>query len=548
MCSNAYQLQHQVKVWNAALYIRLSQDDIDNSMSNSVINQIEMLKAYVNNAQDDIFNVVDTYIDDGYSGTSFKRPDFIRMMDDIKDVKVDCIICKDLARFGRDYIGTDNYLEIYLPSMNVRFITLMNPQLDSFKNPQKMNSIEVPFLNLINEEYARDISRKTKSSLISKCKKGQYVGSHTPYGYLKDPEDRNKLIVDETTAMHVICIFEWYISGMNMSEIAGKLNDKGILSPIAYKAKYGINKKPKNSNKKTFGIWSQSTVRGILNNHLYTGDMVQGKSVVYNHKIKKRTPLPKEKWIIVPNTHEALISKEQFNTVQELLNKHCRSKSIASPSPFAQYLTCSDCGKKMIRTSSVSNGKRYSKYVCSTSKKYGKNVCASHIINEDVLLEVVLYAIQLQIACAADIQGLINKSKSKDIANKTVAFLEKKLRKIDNEIERIAKLKQGLYEDCKSRLITKVEYEDMKLDYEKSYKVLNIELSNLNNDIKENAKQSTIENKYITMLKEYGNITEVTREIVVALIDEIIIHEGRRIEIIFKFQDEFKKIKSIFAN
>lgn len=202
----------------------------------------------------------------------------------------------------------------------------------------------------------------------------------------------------------------------------------------------------------------------------------------------------------------------------------------------------------MIRTSSVSNGKRYSKYVCSTSKKYGKNVCASHIINEDVLLEVVLYAIQLQIACAADIQGLINKTKSKDIANKTVAFLERKLHKTDNEIERINKLKQGLYEDCKSGLITKDEYKDMKLDYEKSYKELNIELSNINNDIKENTKQSTIENKYIKMFKEYGNITGVTREIVVALIDEIIIHEGRRIEIIFKFQDEFKKLKSIFAN
>lgn len=546
--SSTYQLQHQAKVWNTALYIRLSQDDIDKSISNSVKNQIDMLETYVNKSKDDIFNVVDTYIDDGYSGTNFIRPDFIRMMDDIKSSKVDCIITKDLARFGRDHIGTDNYLEIYLPSMNVRFITLMNPQLDSFKNPQKMNSIEVPFLNLINEEYARDISRKTKSSLISKCKNGQYVGSHTPYGYLKDPEDRNKLIVDENTVMHVKCIYQWYISGMSISEITRKLNDNGILSPIAYRAKYGISKKPKNVDNNTFGLWHYSTVKHILNNQLYTGDMVQGKSIVYNHKVKRRTPLPKEKWIIVPNNHEPIVLKEQFDAVQELMGKSCRAKVKVKPSPFAQYLICADCGKNMIRTTSMSNGKRYSKFVCSTSKKYGKKVCSSHIISEDVLLEVVLYAIQTQIACAADIEEIINKSKSKDVMNKTVAFLEKKHRNLQNEIDGINRLKQGLYEDCKSGLITKYEYLDMKSDYEKSYQELNIEIANLSKEIAENFKQATNENKYINMLKQFGNITEITREVVVVLIDKIIVHEGRRIEVVFKFQDEFKKLKSIFAN
>ncbi len=539
--SNTYQLQHQAKVWETALYVRLSQDDIDQSISNSVKNQIEMLETYVKKSKEDIFNVVDTYIDDGYSGTSFIRPDFIRMMDDIKKLKVDCIITKDLARFGRDHIGTDNYLEIYLPSMNVRFITLMNPCLDSFKNPQKMNSIEVPFLNLINEEYARDISRKTKSSLQSKCKNGKYVGSHTPYGYLKDTEDRNKLIVDENTVMNVVQIFEWYINGMNLSEIARSLNDRGILSPIAYKSKYGINKKPKNANRNTFGLWENSMVKRILVCQLYTGDMVQGKTISYNYKMKKRTPLPKEKWIIVHDTHEAIIRQEQFDTVQELISKSFKSEEKAKPSAFAQYIKCADCKKNMIRTISTSNGKRYSKFVCSTSKKYGKKVCSSHIISEDVLHEVVLYAIQTQIACAVDIEELINKVKNKDVVHRTLAFLEKKYSKLENESARINRLKQGLYEDCKSGLITEDEYLDMKLQYEKSNKEINIELSNLSKEIVNTSEQITERNKYINMFKEFGNITKVTREVVVALVEEIIVHEGKRIEVVFKFKDEFKE-------
>lgn len=265
--------------------------------------------------------------------------------------------------------------------------------------------------------------------------------------------------------------------------------------------------------------------------------------------MKKRIPLPRDEWIIVPNTHEPIITHSTFDTVQALLAEKMRPRAkMVAPSPLARYIKCADCGESMVRTICSSKGKKYKKYVCSTSKRYGSKACSSHIIDEDVLLEIILNSIQLQIKCAVDIEKTIKQVQKSRAVKQTTIFLEKKSLKIENEIHRVITLKQGLYEDCKSGLITEQEYLDMKTAYEDAYKELNVELSNISKQIKEVSNQKIENNIFITTFKQFGNIIEITRDVVVTLIDEIVVSEGRRINIKFKFIDEYKKLKSIFAN
>ena len=533
-----------VDKWNTALYIRLSQDDKEKSISNSVINQKKMLEEFA--AQDTSLNIIDTYIDDGYTGTNFIRPGFVKMMEDMKLGRINCIIVKDLSRFGREHIDVDNYLERIFPLMNIRFISIIQ-NLDSFINPAKMNSIEVPFLNLINEEYARDISRKTKASLDTKRKEGKYVCGLTPYGYVKNPEDKNHLVIDEDAAVIIVKVFEWYISGMSHVEIKDKLNEMKVLNTAAHRARRSI-KKQKHSTKNNSGLWDTRRVRQILNNELYTGDMIQGKTVSYTHKTKKRIPLPRDKWVIVKSTHESIISHSTFDTVQALLVKKMRPRAKNSaPSPLARYIRCADCGESMVRTTCSSNGRKYKKYVCSLSKKYGRKVCGTHIIDEDVLLEIILNSVQMQIKCAIDIEEIIKKSQQSRITERNNAFLTRKALKIESEISRAITLKQGLYEDCKSGLITEDEYCQMKSAYEDSNRELNKDLSSIKRQIKEVSNQKIEDNIFITTFKQFNNINEITRDVVIALIEEIVVFKERQITIKFKYRDEYKKLVSIFA-
>ena len=356
-----------------------------------------------------VFPVIDAHLHlwdigkfryDGYTGTNFDRPGFQRMMEDIRSSHVNCIIVKDLSRFGREHIDVDNYLERIFPMMQVRFISVMQ-HLDSYRNPQKMSSIEVPFLNLINEAYARDISRKTKASLMTKRRQGQYVSGLASYGYRKDENHINHLVVDEDAAENVTHIFDWYLQGKSFGQIANKLNANGFPSPSAHKVKAGITKHTGNNR------WDGEAIRQILSRPIYTGDMVQGCTKTLNHKIKKRVPVAEEDLIVVSGTHQALVSHDVYEAVQLLLKKNIKPKEKIKPSPLAQFVYCADCGKPMVRSTSCMNGKRYCKYVCSTSKRYGKEVCGTHIIDEEVLLEVLLSCIQTQILCAMDLEEVI---------------------------------------------------------------------------------------------------------------------------------------------
>lgn len=358
--------------WKVAAYVRLSSED-DNDKSNSIMNQIEIIDKYVENKND--MELVDYYIDNGCSGTDFNRKGFARMMSDIKDKKVNTIIVKDLSRFGRNHIEVDNYLGNIFPMLKVRFISI-NDNVDIKKDTEVIENLEIPIKNLMNETYSYDISTKVKSVIYMKKEKGEFVGISAPFGYLKDPKDKHKYILDEDASKIVIKIFDMTLVGKTRREISEELNRLEILPPGLYKIEKGLANYNKTS---TMNKWNPEMINRILRNRNYTGDLIQGIAKRINYRNHKLIKTDKEDWIITENHHKAIISKEKFNKVQSILNRRINNKDV-----LKGYLKCADCGKSII----IKKSKGHEYYYCSS---YIRNSsCTNHSVKKDELLEKVL--------------------------------------------------------------------------------------------------------------------------------------------------------------
>lgn len=328
-------------LFNVAIYIRLSREDGDKEESDSVGNQRKLLTEYVNKHDD--FILYDVYIDDGFTGTNFNRPDFHRMIADIEDNKVNCVVVKDLSRFGRDYIDTGRYLERIFPELNVRFISVTD-NIDSMKQAYDML---LPIKNIFNEQYARDISNKIQATVKSKQKAGEFIGAFTSYGYKKSPANKNKLVIDEYASEVVKRVFTMYAQGIGKQSIAKILNAEGILCPSEYKKLNGENYKNCNRLEKT-SYWTYSTIKVMLQNELYIGNMVQGKK--HQRMRSKQRPVEKENWIRVENTHEPIIDRQLWDKVQKLLTKKHRDIDLeTNKNIFAGFIKCGDCGRAMMK-------------------------------------------------------------------------------------------------------------------------------------------------------------------------------------------------------
>ena len=354
-----------LRLFNVAVYIRLSREDGDKEESDSVGNQRKLLAGYMNK-QDD-FILYDVYIDDGFTGTNFNRPAFKRMLKDIKAGKVNCVIVKDLSRFGRDYIDTGRYLERDFPEMGVRFISVTD-SIDSMKQAYDML---LPIKNIFNEQYARDISKKVQTAVKTKQEAGEFIGAFTSYGYKKSPVDKNKLVIDEYSADVVRKIFSLYIQGYGKQKIAKLLNEEGILCPSEYKRAMGLNYHNPNRLESTT-YWSYSTINSILHREMYVGNMVQGTK--HQRMRSKQKKMAKEDWIIVEDTHEPIIDKETWEKAQSLLHKRTRELDLeTNKNIFAGFVKCGDCGRAMAKNMwrRADGSKTYSLY-CGTYKRNGK--------------------------------------------------------------------------------------------------------------------------------------------------------------------------------
>ena len=522
-------------------YLRLSKEDDDIAksetlQSNSIENQKEYIEDYLQSKPE--IRVVDFYIDDGYSGVNFDRPDFQRMLQDIKDKKINCVIVKDLSRLGRNYIEVGKYIERLFPFLGVRFIAI-NDNFDSADDAALSNNIIVPFKNLINDAYCRDISIKIRSHLEVKRKRGEFIGAFPVYGYMRG-EDKNKLIVDPCAAEIVKEIFAMKMEGMSQQAIADELNRLGVLSPAEYKKEQGSGYKTvfqTHSRAK----WTAVAVLRVLTNEVYMGTLIQGKESTPNYKVREKKP--KEEWIRVENAHEAIISRTDFELISDILQKDTRvSTGKSAVSVYSGYLVCADCGCSMVRKKVRSGSLEYVYYVCSGNKK-DKDICSSHRISENTLNMAITKTLQLHLKQLGDLQESIRYIReTSGNSDKIKKLVQSEKRKED--IEKYNRLKLECYEDYKKELITQDEYMLFKKELDNRIEEIQRAITELGKKKRMlldggYEKESLLE-KFLTS-KEI----ELKRSILVRFISRIYVYEDHRIEIIFRYQDEIRQLLGI---
>jgi len=528
-------LQKVLSLFNVAIYIRLSREDGDKEESDSVGNQRKLLTEYVAKKED--FIVYDTYIDDGYSGTNFNRPSFQRMIADIEDGKVNCVVVKDLSRFGRDYIDTGRYLERYFPELGVRFISVTD-SIDSMKQAYDML---LPIKNIFNEQYARDISKKIQATVKSKQKAGEFIGAFTSYGYKKSPVNKNKLVIDDYAADVVRRIFSLYIQGYGKQKIAKLLNAEGILCPAEYKKVNGENYKNCNRLESTT-YWSYSTINSILHREMYVGNMVQGTK--HQRMRSKQKKMPKEDWIIVENTHEPIIDKETWDKAQSLLLKRTRELDLeTNKNIFAGFVKCGDCGRAMAKNMwrRADGSKTYSLY-CGTYKRNGKQYCTPHTLPMAVLEDIVLNDLKAIVHSVDDLKELVQSQSF--TASKVKKITDTELSKVKAELERVKKLKKSIYEDYRDELISKEEFLSYREDYLKKEELYSKQIEALEEKKKDNVTEDVFETPWLKRLLELKDIEALDRDIVVEMISEIKVYENRKIKITYNFGNELEHLFS----
>lgn len=525
--------------WRAAEYLRISREDGDKEESDSIGTQKDITHEYIERNDDILFT--GEYVDDGWSGTNFERPDFQRMMSDIKSGAVNCIIVKDLSRLGRNYILVGQYLEMIFPLLNIRFISVVD-HIDSVKDPASINNALVSFKNVMNDEYCRDISNKVRSSLDRKRSKGEFIGSFASYGYRKDPNDRHRLIVDPPAADVVRSIYQWFLGGMSMIGIAKKLNQLGIPNPSMYKRQQGLNYRHP-AGELCDGLWPDSSVKRILKNRIYTGDMVQSKTRIKSYKVQVCQNVPEENWMVVPDTHEAIIPKDQFETVQQLLRRDTRTAPGTSHvSIFGGYIRCADCRRAMAKKTAVQPYKTYYYYVCQTFRKGNRAACTKHTIREEKLYQAVLTTVQAQIQLAVSLDDILQELKKHDAKARKSLRLETMLEGKKQEQARISQVKMDLYPDWKAGILSKSEYLALREKFDRQLEQVEQAIDRIQEEIRQYQETTGTENPFIQHFLKYRSITELTREVIVELIEMIYVHEGGTITIEFKFQDEYQRL------
>ena len=529
-----------VMVWKAALYIRLSREDGDKAESYSITSQREILKEYLKIHPD--IELYDYYIDDGWSGTNFDRPGFTRMMDDIYSGKVNCVIVKDLSRFGRNYTDAGNYLDNVFVRYRVRFIALNNG-LDTASGNMNaaMQCISVGVTNVINESLAATTSVNVRATLNVNRQQGKFIGSFPSYGFLKDPNDHHKLIIDEETAPIIRLIYEKFISGESIIGITKDLNEMGLPNPSMYKKIKGLNYKHP-TGRSNDGLWHDSSVRRILQNQMYIGNMVQGINTTMSYKIKQCRSIPKDDWIIVENTHEPIIDKNTFELAQSLFNKNIRkSPQKKNVDLFSGLVRCADCKRVMNKKTNTHSYGTYRYYRCVTSRKMKKSACSNHTIRIDRLEQTVLITIQKMIETAICIDELLEKINNSPKRKKESDHLKKNIETYLEEREKTQRIIADLYPDWKNNIISQEEYVFLKAELNDKLKTLDQKIEALKKSADEFAQGANGDNDFIAHFKKYGNINQLTRSLLIELVEEIFIHEGGNVEIVFKFKDAYQQ-------
>ena len=530
--------------WKVGLYIRLSKED-GNDESLSVENQRKILKDYLeSNFSEDDYILAEIYIDDGLTGTDTNRESFMRMKQDIINGKINCVIVKSLARAFRNLADQQKFLEEFLPLYKTRFINLSSPFIDTFVNPNAVSGLEVPIRGMFNEQFAAITSEEIRKTFNAKRKRGEFIGAFAPYGYKKNPNNKNHLIVDDDVAIIVKDIFAWFLyEGLSINGIAKQLNERGIPSPIEYKKIKGFKYQNPNSKFKV-NLWGSTTVRNTLNNRIYTGCMVQGRQRVISYKIHKQIRTDESEWFVKEDTHEAIIDLDMFEDVQKRLLRDTRTPpSRDKVHMFAGFLKCADCGRALHRKTS----KDITYYYCRVGRHL-ENICKRRSIREDVLAKTVIKVIQTQIALIEDLGETIHKINLAPVTVNQSARLNTTIAEQQKELEKLNHISDSLYVDWKAEILSKDEYLRMKANYADKKERLRGSIDKLEGERQAIEQGVTAENSYFQTFLKHKSILELNRELLVDLIDIILLHDNGTVEIKLNFDDQYKRIIEYVAN
>ncbi len=529
------------KKWLLGVYTRRSFDDGEVEESYTITNQKLLIEDFLENNSNMI--IEDYYIDDGYTGTNFDRPEFKRMMQDIVCGKINGIIVKDLSRLGRNHKQVGKYIEEIFPIYNIRIIAI-NDNVDSFENPESIKSLIVPVKNLINENYSRDISRKVASAYVTMAKNGQFVAGTTPYGYMLDPEDKHHLIPDPNEVQIVKKIFDMALKGNGRIKICTYLNDNGILC-----RKEIQRRKKRKLSLSAFEIestylWSTSTIGRMLSNESYIGNLVQLKTKRAHFGTEKIITKDKEDYIRSENTHEPIISKEDFDKVQIIIKQNEKKKKTPSPSNFSKFrgkLKCADCGRAMTKQEDFRGKRNISNYFCMTYLQVSKK-CSPHKIKTEDLENIVLEIIQMQIKLVIELEKSLTKLYFKD--NKTSIENEYKnnVKIAELRITNLKEEKREYYEKWKFNKIEKSEFVKISNEIEEKIKKFNEDIELYTSTYRETIKKIRKNDYWISHYKRNKRIKKVSKEVLDELVEVIYVSEDGSIDIKFKYQDEFSSL------
>ena len=524
-------------VWLVAVYIRLSRED-GRDESESVINQKKILKEYLESQFDGQYEIVDFYVDDGLTGTDDSRESFMRMFQDIEAGRVNCVLVKTLSRAFRNYADQGYYLEYYFPQKNVRFISTGDPKVDTYTNPEAITGLEVPITGLMNDRFAAKTSSDIRRTFDHKRRNGEFIGAFAPYGYLKDPKNKNKLILDEEVVPIKREMLQWFIhDGMSLNGIAHRLNEQGVLNPTAYKRSKGLRYTNPKANEND-GMWTGQTVRRVLIDKVNLGHMVQGKNRIVSYKVHDQIRVPEDEWFVKENMHEPTFMQEEYETLVRMLKRDTRtSNENRQVYLFSGFLKCRDCGKALQRKTA----KDITYYCCRTYTEKSKTRCTKHSIRLDLLERAVLDAIQNQISFLETLEDVVDEIISAPVVDAASARIEKALLERQREIERTKLLSDGLYEDLKTELIDKDEYLRMKAKYREQAAIAENMIVRLKQEQREIEEGGTLTSVFEIFLK-HKNIQALDRQILVELIDTVFVHEDKKITVRFRFTEELKRI------
>ena len=534
--------------WLVGVYTRRSFDDNEDKESNTITNQKEMINSFI--SKETNMTIVDYYIDDGYSGTTFDRPGFQEMMKDIVDGRINTIIVKDLSRLGRNSLEVGKYIEDIFPIYNIRIIAI-NDSIDSFKKPDSINDLIVPIKNLINESYARDISKKVTSAYFTMASNGKYVAGTSPYGYTFDEKDKHHLVIDPDEVETVKLIFNMASTGDGRVAITKYLNDNNILcrKEIQRRKKYKLSLEPTEETIKY--KWSTSTIGRMLTSEIYIGNLTQLKTKRESFKNHKVLSVARDDWIRCENTHEPIITKTQFNKIQELIKVNTKRKDNKEEKTYSIYngiLKCADCGKAMYKQEDNRGNRQLSNYFCNTYLYISKTSCSSHKIKTKDLNEMVLESIQLQIKLVIELDRSLKKLYLRNNRDTVESEYKNNTRIAEIKIDNLKNKKIQLYEDWKFNNIDKDEFLKQSKMIEDDIKLIEEKLELITHTYRENIKMIKRNDYWIEHYRRNRKIKKVSRETLKELIDVIYVTEEGNIDIRFKYKNEYNELLNYLKN